>query len=45
MQKLQSENIETAVGEVIGELWDFCAEIGFEDDALLLVHEFTGIKD
>lgn len=42
LQKLQSEDIETAVGEIIGELWDFCAEVGFEDDVLLLVHEYTG---
>lgn len=41
-QKLQAEDIETALSEIIGQLWDFCAETGFEDDVLILAHEYTG---
>lgn len=42
LQKLHAEDVETAIAEIIGELWEFSAEIGFEDDVLLLTHEFTG---
>lgn len=44
LQKYRNDEIETAVAEVIGTLWDFCADNGFEDDALLIMHEFTGIR-
>lgn len=40
--RLKDEDIEVMIGEIIGEIWDFCAETGFEDDVLLLTHEYTG---
>ncbi len=42
--KLQQEDLPIAVAEIIGELWEFCAEYGFEDDVLLLVHEYKGLS-